>query len=285
MLWFIAAIIATLARTGTYTLNKNLLKNISPLTLATSTSLFVCILCSPVFLLSVSQNPVITTHNLAYLGVAAASFLNSFAFIILMKALKSGYMSIVVPLRNLVPVFVLVWGVIFLNEPVTVALVLATFLIVIGVLLLHLGKGFHLLVKGKASLLALVAAFLYSLALIIDKFVINYITPINYAFLLYMAMFVFLFIFSAFERNLADVGGFIRNSWKPVILLAVLAFTGSFFIFTSISLANVTTIAPVLRLEVLFSVIAGGMFFKERNILIKLLGAFLLFAGIALIIA
>jgi uncharacterized membrane protein len=160
----------------------------------------------------------------------------------------------------------------------------ATFLIVCGAMLLHIEKGFKLVLKKKASLFALSAALLYSFALIADKFVLNHIKPINYTFLVYLTTLVFLLLFNVIIKNLKNVQAILRNNWKPIVLVAVLANLGSFFTFTAISLTDVTKIAPVLRMEVLFSVVAGGLFFKEKNILFKILGSGLLIAGVLMII-
>ena len=284
MIWLISALIATLARTGTHVLNKDLLKNITPIILVTATSLFICLLYSPVFAFSMFQNSVISVYKFAYLGVLVSALFNSFAIIFLMQGLKSGDMSIAVPLRNLVPIFALVWGVFILGESVSFILIPATILVVVGAILLHVKKGFKLALKRKGSLSALAAALMYSFALIADKFALTYIEPIKYVFLVYIGMLICLLSFNVFKKELGKVKNFIKNKWKPIVLISALAAAGTFFTFTAISLVNVTIIAPVLRLEVLFSVIAGGFFFKEKNMWMKILGAALLFAGIILII-
>ncbi len=284
MFWFISAIAATLARTGTHVLNKRILKDVGPLTLSTVTTLFVCILYSPIFLLSVSVNPIITLNNMAYLGTLISGLFNTLAIVLLMRALKSGDVSIAVPLRNLVPLFAMFWAVIFLGEALSSIIVLATVMIIAGALILHTERGFHLMLKKKTSLFALSTAVLYSFAIIADKFATTYIEPVRYTFLIYLVMLVFLLVFNVLEKNLAHIMSFIKESWKPVIMIAMLALTGSFFTFTAISMVPVTLIAPILRLEVLFSVIAGGVFFREENMWFKLLGAVLLFLGVILIV-
>jgi drug/metabolite transporter (DMT)-like permease len=283
MFWLISAIVATLARTGTHILNKRMLKDVGPLTLTASTTLFICTIYSPVFFLSVSQNPVISTNNLAYIVALVSGLLNSLAIILLMKALKFGDMSIAVPLRNLVPLFAMIWAVIFLGEMLGWLLVLSTMMIVIGALLLHIDSGFQLRLRRRGSLFAVSTAIIYSFAIVADKFATTYIEPVKYTFLIYLVMLISLLMFSMLERKLSEISGFIRKSWRPVIVIAILASVGSFFTFTAISLVPVTIIAPIFRLEVLFSVIAGGLFFREKNMLVRLLGAGLLFIGMVLI--
>jgi uncharacterized membrane protein len=284
MFWFFAAFIATLARTGTHVVNKRILQKARSVTLVTATTFFICLVYLPVFIYSVVKEPVITSYPLAFFGVAASALLNAVAIVMLMQGLKFGDMSIAVPLRNLVPLFALIWAVAFLHETVTPMVITATFLIVCGAMLLHIEKGFKLVLKKKASLFALSAALLYSFALIADKFVLNHIKPINYTFLVYLTTLVFLLLFNVIIKNLKNVQAILRNNWKPIVLVAVLANLGSFFTFTAISLTDVTKIAPVLRMEVLFSVVAGGLFFKEKNILFKILGSGLLIAGVLMII-
>ena len=284
MFWFISALIATFARTGAHVVNKKLLQSARSVTLVTATTFFICIIYLPIFIYSVANDPVITTYNLAYLGAVISALFNAVAIIMLMQGLKFGDLSIAVPLRNLVPVFVLIWGVAFLHEKVTPVLIIATFLIVLGAILLHFKKGFKLILRRKASLFALSAALLYSFAIIADKFALNHIKPVNFTFIVYSITFGFLMLFNILTRNLKNVRDLLKKNWKPIILVAVFANLGSFFTYTAISLVNVTKIAPIFRMEVLFSVIAGGFFFKEKNILVKIAGASLLIIGILLIV-
>jgi len=67
-------------------------------------------------------------------------------------------------------------------------------------------------------------------------------------------------------------------------MVGLITAVGSFFTFTAISLADVTVIVPVFRLEVLTSVIAGGVFFREKHMMVRIIGALLLIAGIILIL-
>lgn len=285
MFWFISALVATLARTGTYTLNKKILKDIGPLVLTTTTTLFVCIIYSPIFFASFMQNPVISLSVTGYYAAVASGFLNAFAALLLMKALKIGDMSIAVPLRSLVPLFAMFWAILFLGEAVTLLIAASTLMIIVGALLLHMKPGLKLNLKERGSLFALSTAVIYSFTITADKIATTYIEPAKYTFLIYLLMLVFLVIFTSMERKLGSIGGFMKESWRYVLLIAVLASVGSFFTFTAISLVPLSVIAPVLRLEVLFSVIAGGLFFREQNIKIRLLGAFLLFLGVVLIVA
>lgn len=284
MFWFLSAFLATLARTGAHVVNKKILQNARSVTLVTATTFFICVIYLPIFLFYLVKDPVLTTYNLAYVGVAISAIFNAFALVLLLKGLKFGDMSIAVPLRNLVPLFALVWAAVFLHETVTPTLIFATILVILGAMLLHVKKGFKLVLRRKSSLFALTAALLYSLALIADKFALTYIKPLNYAFLTYLTTFIFLIIFNIAIKNMHNVSNLLKKNWKGIVLVAVFACLGSFFTFTAISLVDVTKIAPVLRMEVLFSVIAGGIFFKEENIFMKIIGAILLVAGILIIV-
>lgn len=285
MLWFFVAILATLLRTGKYVVNKKVLEDVDSLTLSAAASLFTFILYSPVFLFSVSMNPIAINNWMVYLGILASGFLNSLAIYLVMKSLKLGELSVSIPLRNLVPLFALVWGVLILGEPLSLILIPAVLLIVVGASLLHMKEGMNLSFDRKPSMFALGAALLYSFAIIADKYVTNYMRPRNYVFFIYGIMVAFLFLFSKLDNRLGDVTSFIKDSWKVVIVIGILGGAGSLLTFTAISMTLVSKVAPVLRAEVLFSALAGVLFFKERNILLKIIGASLLMVGLALVVA
>lgn len=284
MFWLIFAIIATLLRTGKYVVSKVALKDIDSLTLATITSLFTFILYSPVFFYSVSKNPLAVNNPTVYLAIILSGFFNSLAIYLVMESLKLGEISVAIPLRNLQPLFAVILGWLILKETLSLDLIPATILVVLGAILLHAKEGLNFKLKDKSSMLAIAAAFILSMALIADKYVTNYLKPLNYVYFIYGIMFLFLFTFSKFKGKTGKIKEFTKNRWKIITLFATLSAGGSFFTFTTISLVEVVKVAPVLRLEVLFSGIFGYFYFKEKNFALKLIGGILLLLGLILII-
>lgn len=285
MLWLLAAVLAMVFRTARNVLNKNVLQEVDSLSLATVVSLFAAIIYSPIFAFSVANNSLFLGNISAYGGILASAFFNSLGIYLLMQGLKTGDVSIVVSLRNIVPLFALVWGVMLLGETVSLVLIPATVLVVAGVILLHMKQGMDLSLKRKSSFYSISAAFIFSLAITADKYVVGFIKPLNYVLFLFIFRFLFLLIFLGLDNKLDQFRQLIASHWRPITVISALS-AGSFFcILTALSLAKVTLVAPVLRVEVLFSALAGGYFFKEENLKLKLVGAGLLMLGLVLVVS
>ncbi len=284
MIWLLFVLIAVSFRTFWHILNKRILGNVDPIVLSTAVSLIVTIFYTPIFIALFIMNPVIATSSAAYPATVISGLLNALAIIILFTAIKFGDVSVVVPLRSLVPIFTMIWAIIFLNEIVTFQLLFATVLVVIGSVVLHLKGIVNKDVCNKASILALMTAFIYSFTLIADKIGTTYIDPLKYTYLIYSIMAASLLCYFLVKGKLGEITGFLKENWKDSLFLSFFMAAGSMFTFIAISMAPVTIVAPIFRIELILSVIAGGLFLKEKNIRMKLIGAFLIFIGIIIIL-
>jgi bacterial/archaeal transporter family protein len=87
-------------------------------------------------------------------------------------ALKSGEASIVVPLFQLIPFFNYILGLIFLKENLTVMQIIASLLIILGAILISSNNnGKVKRHKSKAFWLMALSAFLFSVSILVFKFV------------------------------------------------------------------------------------------------------------------
>jgi len=284
MLWFLSVLVAAIARTGEFALFKSALRKIDPLILATAATLFTVIIYSPIFALSYIQNPVISESDIVLFVIPLSGLVNSLGLVVVLKAFKTGDFSVAVPLRDLVPIFSFFWAVLILGETVTLSIVAATLLVVIGAILLHI-KNRRIDIRSRSSLYAIIAALLASFSIITDKVINTHIEPIKAALIVYGMMFVFLISFTVISGKFPDFKTTVLRKWRSVVPIPLFAIVGTLGVYTALSLANVTLVSPLIRIEVLFSVLAGGYFFKEKNMLFRLLGALFIFAGIFLIIS
>jgi len=277
MIFLLAAITAVILRTVSHVFNKKIVRDIQPIYLVTTTAIITTIVLFPFFAYSVIDGTV-TEEPIGYLGVAGSALFNVLGALALMKGLKSGRLGVAVPMRNLVPLFTLFWGVIFLGETLTFILVPATFMVVFGTFLINRSS----LRFSKGAGYGLLSAFMYSIAVIIDKFTLGIIAPRFYVFLIPLVMSVLLMFYN--RNRLKRIWKAFVRRWRMFVMVGLITAVGSFFTFTAISLADVTVIVPVFRLEVLTSVIAGGVFFREKHMMVRIIGALLLIAGIILIL-
>ncbi len=210
------------------------------------------------------------------------------AMLLYMRALKTCHLSLCVPFLAFTPVFLIFTGWLFLGEDLNRWGILGTLLIAGGSYFLGLGDGrrrpwdpFLALARESGARMMLATAALYSLTAALFKLAILHSDPPFFG-VAYPLTAIGLFSCGyplSRERALPALFG--RSGWWLV--------AGFCFALSTLSLANGVKLAPITylvsvkRLSLLLSVIAGGMWLRERPFLPRLIAAALMFAGVALI--
>ena len=215
--------------------------------------------------------------------------LETLALILYMKALRISPLSLTIPFLAFTPAFMILTGVIILNEHLNLNGIAGILLIVIGSYTLYLPSlssglfgPFRAMIKEKGSILMLFVAFIYSITSVLGKLAILHSNPIFFASFYFIAHGLFsTFILSfLFKINPVEI---IKKSTKGVILVGI---TQSLMVIThmwAISLAPAALMIAVKRMSVLFGVLIGCIFFKEPGLSFRLFGACLMVSGVFLI--
>jgi drug/metabolite transporter (DMT)-like permease len=219
--------------------------------------------------------------------VVAGALTNLVSLILYMKAIKSSPLSLTTPMLALTPLFSMSLAPFIFGEVPGFAGVLGVVLIAFGVYVLNLGKfegdvlkPFKLLLKESGVLIMLVAALIMGISGVVDKFAVQ-----NYN------LFFYLFVITAFNSVVMTVIVLVKNArlWKKSMTLKSIVPIGMFnaltmiFIFNAFGLIFLAYAISIKRFSIIFSIIYGFYFFKEKKIKQRLAGALIMIFGAFLI--
>lgn len=215
----------------------------------------------------------IVISGLANIGAIAA----------FLTALKQENLSIVGPLMQSTPIAVALAEPLILAAHYRINVLLGAIAAVVGAYVLVSDPDQTVTplkrLADTPALLALTAALLFAIASLANRFVTTRISPLFYAFAIYLFMAAgFLVI-----RRIKDK----RSLGTELLQGRLLLLGGVTALRTSVtyiafSLAIASRVSVILQLSVLLNVLAGGVFFAEEDMLRKLLGAGFIVAGIIL---
>jgi len=197
-----------------------------------------------------------------------ASFLYGISSVLFLDAYTKGTVSVLVPLSNFQPVFVLLIAAAFLNESFTLQKAIGIALIVWGAA--HLKRAHSLITSAKAlareksTRLYMVAMFFFAIARVIDKMVIGSFDTVSYAFVqwfvpsLIVASYVFL------RNESSRFFRFLKERYPLVIATGIVSVTAYFFFILSIRQAEVSKVMPLSSFSTLLSVVMAHYVLKEK---------------------
>ncbi|CAB1085649.1 Permease of the drug/metabolite transporter (DMT) superfamily [Olavius algarvensis Delta 1 endosymbiont] len=231
------------------------------------------------------------THPAAYAWCAGSGFIHFLYWLFLTQAYKQGDLSHVYPIMRSSPALVLLVAVLFLGEQVSVQGAAGILLVAGGVYIINMKhiSGAELLAPVKAivndratrfAFLTLISVAGYS---IVDKMAVDYIHPILFAFFhLFCGMCYYTPYIALTKRT-----DMIRSEWQQgrgrIIMAGVIGITGYSMILIAFTIERVSYIVALRQLSVVFAVLMGSFWLKEKHAGIRLSGAVIIFSGCFLI--
>lgn len=224
----------------------------------------------------------------------SALLLNMVAFTFFFKAIKYTDISIVFPLLSTTPLFMIITSPIILNEKVSLRGGIGIIIITIGVYLLSLNynrnsglkknlmQPFKSLYSDKGAIYAIIVAIIWSFAANFDKYCILESNPFVYAFLFKSAFFFSYLPVLLLKSNIRNI-----KQRKKYVDLIIIGFTEGLvliFQFVSLQMIQAPYVIAIKRGGMFFAIIAGWLFFKEKNIKNKFIGAFFIMIGFVFIL-
>ncbi|MGB9761277.1 MAG: EamA family transporter [Caldimicrobium thiodismutans] len=216
-------------------------------------------------------------------------FLEIIATLFYTKGIEISPLSASLPFLSFTPVFIIFTGFFLLGERVSVAGAIGIFLIVVGAYFIHLpriSRGFLAPFKGiweeKGSLYLLITALIYGITSVLGKMGLILSDP------LFFAAFYFSLLSLATPLTLkifyrVQLFSFCRKRLKEIFLVGGTQALMCFFHMLALNLVETAYMIALKRTSILFAVIFGWYFFRERHIGLRLGAAFLMFLGILLI--
>jgi len=215
--------------------------------------------------------------------------INLFATIYYMRAISESDISKVMPMLSFTPLFLLITSPLIVGEFPNIWGIAGIFLIVIGSYLLNINirsknifSPFKTLLIEKGTRDMLIVAFLWSLSANYDKIAIENSSMMQHISGINLFLFTGMTIIAVSRKKI----NFDQIKKEKINLLLMSSCTVTSFIFhmSALSLTLVAYVVALKRLSGLLSVFLGFIVFNDKNLRERLLGAFVMFLGVMLII-
>lgn len=231
--------------------------------------------------------PLPSLDAVFWMTLAAMVPLELMALVLYVKAIKLSPLSLSIPFMALSPVFIIFIAFVFLGEWPTTQGIYGIVLIVLGAYLLNArisGASFlgpiRAIIKEPGSMLMIAVALIYSVTSTLGKVAMQHSSPIFFGFFYPFILTVCLTVYVASKGKLSLVFS------KPATFIPIGLCTAVMIMthFLAMSLTQVAYMISVKRTNLVFSVIYGKLLFNEENIRQRLIGAFVMVAGVVLIV-
>jgi len=194
------------------------------------------------------------------------------------------------PLTVLSPLFIPIWAYFILGERISPVTGLGIFITVLGAIMVQikdysfgeLKKMFRFSKDYKAARYAIAASFVYSFGAIFDKAKVSYFPPTTYLALIVSFMAINMFVYMLITKSKGFISGGFKN-WKLTTIGGVAMLFSFLFFRLALAKVHVSIAVPVRQVAIIFAILFGVVFLKEKFNLKKLAAVIVIFAGIILI--
>ncbi|MBI5045393.1 MAG: EamA family transporter [Candidatus Niyogibacteria bacterium] len=286
---FILAFLTAIAESTTNVLSKKALINKSEYSMAWTLRFFS--LPFLLLMLALTEKSALQIINEKFwLALLISGGLNSLTTVLSMKAIKYSDLSVTVPMLAFSPAFLLITSPVILGETPTIIGVVGILLIVLGSYILNLQEKkngylepFKALLKEKGSRLMLLVAFIWSITSNFDKIGVQNSSPILWATAVNIFIVIVLLPILWWINSPANQIKIFKDT-KTLFLIGFFGALVSIFQMTAVNLILVSYVIAIKRLSIIFTTIAGYLFFKEQKLRERLAGAIIMLIGVVLII-
>ena len=284
MLWLLLSLLTALAVASQDAWVK---KHFSHLT-AYDMLAFPFVFSLPLFVLTLPFIPVPPLDETFYWSFLISLPLNFVPFFIYMKAIRTSPLSLTLPYLAFTPAFMIFTGFVFLDELPNLWGMAGIVVTCIGGYVLNLESGkrsffapFKAVIKETGSWLMLIVALIFSFSAVIGKKGILHSSPLFFT-ITFFAVLSFLTLVVLLALGKIRLKTY-RDDWAKGMVAGVLFFVHALSHGLAISMVKASYMISVKRLSALIGIIYGGLFFKEKYIAVRLVGAGLMVAGAVLI--
>jgi drug/metabolite transporter (DMT)-like permease len=284
MLWLILSLLTALAVASQDAWIKKYFSHLSAYDMLAFPFLFSL----PLFLITLPFIPVPPLDVTFYRCFLISLPLNFIPFFIYMQAIRVSPLSLTLPYLAFTPVFMIFSGYVFLDEMPNIWGFAGIIVTCIGGYALNLKSGKHsvfepikAVFKETGSWLMLIVALIFSFGAVIGKKGIMHSSPLFFTmtFFAVLSLLTVLLLLMLGKIRL----GTLRNDWARGMVAGVLFFIHCLAHGFAISMIKASYMISVKRFSALIGIIYGRLFFKEKHIAMRLMGAGLMVAGAVLI--
>ena len=212
-------------------------------------------------------------------------------FVTLVKGYSHGDLSLVYPIsRGSAPIFAALLGAAALAESLPLVGYVGVFLMVAGVFVASqpieqskIRFGFSSIVGDRAVAYALASGVFIGIYSVTDKMAVAATNPLVYNWWVFAGNAIlwapFVWRRSYFKANLDEL----RNNWLGVIIVGVLSLGSYALALAALALTSASYVVAGRGLSVIFGACIGSFVLKEKFGTVRIIGATLMVAGLALI--
>lgn len=287
-MWFWLVIAAAVLGAIDVILNKKALHKIGPAVYMWS----VFILPIPFLFYLVLQEGIPTLNLVFFIATSISSLIFIFSRIIFNHTLKKSLISKILPLTSFTAFFTYVFGVMFLSEFIRTVPVLGLLSVIFGAYVLNADqaredilKPFRLLFLKKESIILLFGIMLGSLTAILDKWALNNSTPSSPIFTLFVEqgmMTVLLTGYLLSKKSRVWLTEF-KNNFVILFLNSLTFIAVGLLVFYAYVDAPVALVLGIKRLQLVFILLMGYLFFKDKPTKHTWIATAIMIAGVLMI--
>jgi len=210
----------------------------------------------------------------------------SLAYIIYVKSLALGEISLVGPLYNFNVFFLLFISVIFLNESINLSKISGILLMFYGASFLNRNGSILNSIKSifadKACQLMIMFSILLAIGRALDRKLVADADPVYYAFILYIQMSFFLFLFNYFNGNAKKIILLIKERPYLSIITGAINTYAYLFLLIALKKIEVSIAEPATMFSMVIAMIIAWFIYGEKigkrliGVLIMITGTYLL---------
>jgi drug/metabolite transporter (DMT)-like permease len=235
--------------------------------------------------------PVPELDNEFYTAFAFSLPLEILSIILYIKALRLSPLSLTLPFLALTPVFLIFVSYIVLGEKVSLAGGMGIFFIAAGSYTLNISKiregilePIRAITKERGSVLMIGVALIYSLTSSLGKVAIQHSSPLFFGTTYFAALALFFAPIALYKQNKNKDEKIKGKTIFSVILPGIFYSLMVISHMIAISLAKVAYVISVKRMSLIIGVFYGYLFFKEKQIGERLIGASMMFTGFIMVV-
>jgi drug/metabolite transporter (DMT)-like permease len=284
MSWFVYAVICALGVATMDVLSKKALNDHDSYFVAWVRAGFA----APLLLFALPFIEIPKLDNIFFIITSILLPLDIIAMLLYVRAISISPLSLTLPFLSLTPVFAIGTSYIILGEKPDRTGFVGIVLVVIGAYLLNvhtikrgLLEPLKAIVKEKGSVLMVIVSFIVSTNLSFGKIVVRHSSPMFFSIFYMFMLSIFLFVIVRFKTK--NVCSKIFSQPLLFLFIGISMAVATVTHLKAISLVEVSYMASVKRLNILFGVAFGALFFVETNIKERFLGAAIMVFGIFLI--
>lgn len=287
MNWFVLSLLCAYFMATAETLSKILMRDNDEWTIGTA----MVVLALPFILpLLVGRASLPITRDLMILIAIQIPF-EILAYYIYLSAIRIAPLSLSVPYLSFTPVFTILTAALLLHESISLQGFLGILMVTVGAYVLNIEQHIHhplaplkAIFKSSGSRRMLVVALIWSLTSALGKKGVQLSDPVFFGVFYMTALAIPMLGIAGWrikrQRSTVNLKG--RNGiW--VVLGGLATALSMIAHFHAIKLAPVSYMIAVKRTSLIFSVLYGGLIFKEEHIRRRLLGTGIMLSGVVIL--